>query len=315
MSRVVVPALLSFAATAAAVGRPLSNGVNRTGYLHTVSDAAGLEAIDPRFTVRYEPGQDRLSATSCFMNAVRAMTELALEDFTGRIRPRNYIDLDYPGVVIVPRAAAQEQTVEVRYLLWGVWQGIGWMISQQSFRSLVIGAYWDDVLVCSIWIRRAWGQLSIAGSNGTLGLTARSERMSTRNTTVESTQGLGLMEVRTPSNDQLLKISVTHVGGPLGITEVFIAILAALEYLAHFPSADELIDFRIDPDGEDTAIGVGRHTQAPAVRSVLSYQWGILSVAEIPGYMLRERSFKEVIIEISLDNIPVGEGFLAKVRL
>ena len=313
MLTVISPVLLSLGSTiAAAAVLPQLSAVNQTGVLHNVTNAADLGAIDPRFTTSYEPGNDALSATSCLMGAVNAMMELALENFTERIRARNYIDLSYPEVVIVPTERVRGQGIEARYLLWGIWEGIRWMISHRSFRQLGIRAYWDGLLVCSISIRRAWGQLSGAGSNGTLGLTARSERISIRNAAVEPTQALSITDVKDPVNDQHLTISVTHVGDVLGITEVFIAIYAALEYMAHFPSTDELIGFRISPDDEDTMIGVIQHTRAPAARlPFLDYQWAVMGVAQIPGYELRQRRFTEVIIEITIDGVPLGEGFLA----
>lgn len=316
VSDLVLPILLSVAATIAAAVIPLSNGINQTGFLYNVTNAPRLGSIDPRFTTTYDQGQGRLSATSCLMGAVNAMMELALENFTEPIATRNYVDPDYPEVVVVPIALAQGLRVEARYLLWGVWAGIRWMMSHQSFREVVIGGYWDGIQVCDIWIRGPWGQLSIAGSNGTLGLSARSEEMSVRNATVESTQGLSMMDIRNPLNNQHLTVSVTHLGEALGITEVFRVIFAVLEYMAQFPSTDEVITFQVWPDDEDTSIAILEHAQAPAVRPpFLEYQWAILSVGQIPAYMLRQRRFREVVIEIFVDGVQLGEGFLSKQSL
>ena len=314
MSIVVLGMLFSLAATiAAAVVVPLSNGVTQTGNLYNVTNAPQLGEMDPRFTTDYEQGQERLSATSCLMNAVNAMMELALENFTEPIRTRDYMDPNHPEVVIMPIALARGQMVEARYLLWGTWEGIRWMISHQSFLDLVIGGYWDGVLVCRIWIGGTRRQLSVAGSNGTLGLTAWSEKTSIHNATVESTQGLSMMGVRNPLNDHHVTVFVTEAGETLGITKVFIAIFAALEYMAHFPSNAEVVRFQISPDDEDTTIGILEHTQAPTVRPpFLEYQWVILSVGQIPAYMLQQRRFTEVIIEIAVDGVPLGQGFLSK---
>lgn len=310
---VVLPTILSFTVTIIAVAVvPLSNGSsNQTGFLYNVTNASTLGAIDPRFTTDYRQGQDRLSASSCLMNAVNAMMALALENFTEPVVPRNYMDADYPEVMIVPIALAQGQRIEARYLLWGIWEGIRWMVNHQSFRDLVIGVYWDGLLICNIWIRGARSQLSVTGGNVTLSLTARSERMSIHNSTVESTQGLSMMEVRNPLNDHHVTVAVTQVGETLGITEVFVTIFAALEYLAHFPGTDEVIRFQISPDDEDTTIGVLEHTRAPALGPpFLEYQWVTLSLGQIPAYMLQQRRFTEAVIEIAVDGVPLGEGFL-----
>lgn len=247
------------------------------------------------------------------MNAVNAMMELALENFTEPILPRRYESPGYPEVVIVPVRGTPGYRVEARFLLWGIWEGIKWMISRQIFQDLVIGAYWDGILMCRIWIKRGPGALSVGGNSSTLGVTARSEKISISNATVEATHGVSMIDIGNPLNDQHLTVSVIGVGDALGITEVFVAIFAALEYMAHFPSTDEVVGFQISPDHEDIVIGIIEHTLTPPVRPpFLEYQWVILSIGQIPEYMLQQRRFTEVIIEIAVDGVPLGEGFLSK---
>ena len=307
---IVFTILLEWAARIAAAVVPPSNGIIQTGFLNNITSATKLRDIDPRFTTTYRQGQGRLSATSCLMNAANAMMELALESFTEPIRVRNYMDPWYPEVMIVPMAPGQR--TEARYMLWGVWEGIRWMIRHHSFLDLVIGAYWDGILMCNIWIKDTLRQSNITGSHGTLGLTGRPEDMSTHNATVELTRGLGV-DARYPLNDWNVTVSVTHVGGTLGITEVFIAIFAALEYMAHFPSTDEVARFQVFPEDRDTTIGILEHTRAPVFRPpYLEYQWAILGIGQIPGYMLQQMKFTEIIIEIAVNDVPLGEGFLSK---
>ena len=302
--------LVAATTTIAAAVIPLSSGATQTGFLHNVTKAPILGAIDPRFTTEFEQGQARLSAASCYMNAVNAMMELALENFTEPIRPRNFMDPSYPEVAIVLMSPARGLMVEARYLLWGIWEGITWMISHRSFRDLVIATYWDGIPICRIWIRGTQRQLSTARSNSTLSITTRSGKISLHNATVDSTQGLKMMGARNPSNDQHLIVSVTHIGGVLGIAEVFIPIFAALEYMAHFSGTDEVVSFDISPDDEDTTIGIVEH---PWPRPpLLQYQWAILSLGQIPEYMVRQRRFIEVDFEINVDGVPLGEGFLSK---
>ncbi|KAL9137192.1 MAG: hypothetical protein Q9175_001586 [Cornicularia normoerica] len=274
MSIIALPILLSLGANIAAVVVLLSNGINQTSFLYNSSDAPKLGAIDPRFTTNYQQGQGRLSATSCLMNAVNAMMKLALENITEPIRPQEL------------------------YRSW---------LSRGRDRTYSVGAR------AKIWIIAAYRDLSIAGSNGTLGLTARSEEMSIHNATIESTQSLSVLDVINRLNGQHLTVFVTQVGEMLGITEVFVAIFAALAYMAHFPSTDEVARFQITPDDEDTTFGILEHTRAPGVRPpFLEYQWAILSVGKIPGYMLEQRRFTEVVIEIAVDGVLLGKGFLSK---
>ena len=314
MPAMVFLLLLSLAATiASAAIVPPSNGIHQASIFPNDTSAPRIATVDPRFTTTYEPGQVRLSATSTLMNAVNAMMELALENFTEPIFARDYQSPGYPEVVIVPVRLTPGNRVVARFLLWGIWEGIRWMISHQTFQDLVIGGYWDGILMCRIRIKRGPGALGIARNNSTLGLTAGSEKISIDNATVEATQGVSMVDIRNPLNDQHLTVSVIGVGEALGITEVFIAIFAALEYMAHFPSTDEVVGFQISPDHEDTIIGIVEHTLTPPVRPpFLEYQWVILSIGQIPEYMLQQRRFTEVIIEIAVDGVPLGEGFISK---
>ena len=308
--------LVSWAAitAAAAVVGPSPNEVEPSRLLHNVTGAKpGIGAIDPRFSVTYGQGQTRLSATSSLMSAANAMMELALENFTEPIAVRNYVAPYYPEVVIVPVAPRLGQRVEARFLLWGVWEGIRWMIDHRDFRDLRIGAHWTGILTCTIWIRGALQKLSAASRNDTLSLVARSENISLHNATAVSTQGLRIVDIINPLNDQHLTVSVIQVGVVLRIVEVFIAIFAVLEYMAHFPGTDEVTAFQITPDGEDIMIGIVENTRAPAfIPPYLEYQWAILGMAHIPEYMLRQGIFTEVVVEIAVDGVPLGEGSLFK---
>ena len=309
MSVIISLIQLSLAATSAASVVPLSNGVHLTYSLYNITNAPRLGAIDPRFTTDFQQGRTRLSATSYLMSAANAMMELALENFTEPIRPRNLVDPGFPEFTVIPVAPGLGQRIEARYLLWGVWEGIRWMINHQSFRDLVIGAYWDGVPVCRIWITDSYRELSIVGSNGTLDLTARSEMVSNHNVTEESARSLSIMDVINPLGDQHLTVTVVHVGASLTITDVFITIFAALEYMAHFASTDEVADFRIVRDSTHTTLGILGHEVRPPF---LDYQWVILSVGQIAGYMLHMRRFTDVDIEIAVDGVLLGEGFLSK---
>ena len=310
---IIAPMLISLAAAAAVAGLSF-NEVEPSGLLLNLTGAkARVGAIDPRFSVTYLQSPTRLSATSSLMNAANAMMELALQNFTEPIAVRNYVDIDYPEVMIVPTPPALGQRVEARFLLWGVWEGIRWMVSHRSFRSLSVHAHWNGVLVCTVWFRGAWGKLSATSRNDTLSLGAGSENVSVHDATAVSKQGAREVDVTDPLNTQHVTVSVIQVGAGLGIVEVFIAIFAVLEYMAHFPGTDEVAAFQVSPDGGDITIGIVENTRAPTLMPpYLEYQWAILSMAQIPEYMLQSSRFSEVVFEIAVNGVPVGEGSLFK---
>lgn len=57
------------------------------------------------------------------MNAVNAMTDLALEDFEEPIVPIIYSLISFPEVIIVPEASVQGGGIQTRFLVWGLWKG------------------------------------------------------------------------------------------------------------------------------------------------------------------------------------------------
>ena len=312
---IMTPILISLAAITATAAAVSSNEVEPLlRLLHNVTGAKPrVGAIDPRFSVTYLQGQTRLSATSSFMNAANAMMELALENFTEPIALKNYVDVGYPEVKIVPTAPTVGQRVQARFLLWGVWEGIRWMISHRTFRSLLIHAHWNGILVCTVWFTGALENLSAPSRNDTVSLVARSENIFVHDATAVSTQGLRKADVRDPLDTQHVTVSVIQVGDGLGLVEVFIAIFAVLEYMARFPATDEVAAFQVSPDGGDVTIGIVENTRAPTLMPpYLEYQWAILSMAQIPEYMLQSSRFSEVVFEIAVNGVPVGEGSLFK---
>ena len=82
-----------------------------------------------------------------------------------------------------------------------------------------------------------------------------------------------------------------HCGPRCSTTDVFLHILAVLQYMASLGSTDEVADYRSFLDG------ILGHKVRP---SFLNYQCVILSVGKIAGYMMQLRRFVEVDIEIAV---------------
>ncbi len=315
MLAIILFAFFGLVTTTTAAVVPPSNEIHQPNIPNNVTKLSRLE-IDSRFTTTYKVGQSRLPATSCLMNVLNAMIELATLNFNERVSRQVYRDADYPEVTIAFITVWPRLSVQVRYLLWGVWEGIIWMMNHQTFKDLVIGARWEGTLMSNIWIRNSYEQSSIAESNGTLGLVGQSGEISVSNATIDSTRGLSVDDARNPSNKPHVTVSVTEVGETLGIAEVFGAVFAALEYMAHFPSTDEVVGFQIAPDSGSTTIGILEHPESPAAGPpFLEYQWAILAMGIIPKVFLQQRSFTEVVIEIAVDGVHLGDGFLSKERL
>lgn len=79
--------------------------------------------IDRHFSLQIDYGHSALPGMSILMNAVNAMTDLALEDFEEPIVPIIYSLISFPEVIIVPEASVQGGGIQTRFLVWGLWKG------------------------------------------------------------------------------------------------------------------------------------------------------------------------------------------------
>ena len=60
------------------------------GYATTSPDKNCIDAVDPRFTMKYTFDKPSLSVTPCLMNALGALSKLASQDFAKCIEPTTY---------------------------------------------------------------------------------------------------------------------------------------------------------------------------------------------------------------------------------
>lgn len=91
---------------------------------------------DSRFSMKAMYGESDLPVTPVFMNTVELLARYAEMDYMGRTRQRHGIVLpEYPQVEIAVLPAAPSTSVEVRFVVWGMYDGICDMVEKHMFKE------------------------------------------------------------------------------------------------------------------------------------------------------------------------------------
>ncbi|KAF6220105.1 hypothetical protein HO133_003236 [Letharia lupina] len=337
MVNFLLPLLLSLATSsinAASLTEPSlgpSISMNLTDLYSSVTNTTslgdgGTGGIDPRFTVNYHLGGIPLRPIACLMNAVNAMTKLALQDFDADILPIVARLPSYSDVVIRSGAATLSPgTIPIRFILWGIWSSALLMMTRYDFQTMHLTLNFDGAVVGYLGIEKPDPQNpSLAGSNdGSSGgslerrsnveLPAMSPSKTLANFTMLSNRAsLSLTNTTAPHNAGNLRVFINPVGQSLTNNEFFIPILAGLDYVARFPSTSPVYGFVVRPSLTDAWIefrdyGARPRTEAP----FFEYQWIAKALWELPGSMVPGR-WREAVIVMQVDGVNVGDGWFRK---
>lgn len=328
MVNLVLPLLFGFAifsTNAASLPKPSlgpSISMNPTDLYSSVTNVTSLgddspSGIDPKFGVEYKPRGVQLRPIACLMNVVTAMSYLAVRDFNANIQPVFVRASYYPDVVIKSYATSSSPgTTPLRYILWGIWSYALHVMQTQNFEAMSLTLGFNEVIVGYLTIEKAGPQvLSLGGSDDDSRPETLSERSGTTLSLVSNTTTLSLplLNTTTTPSDNGETILVNHFGPTITFDEFFLPILAGLDYVARFPADSAVASFTVRPTNTDTwiefrASGTRPRTQAP----VFEYQSVIRALASMTRYMAVRGSFSGASIDVQIDGVDVGKGWLRK---
>lgn len=290
-------------------------------------DDSTTGGVDPRFGVDYQLGGVPLRPIACLMNAVNAMTNLALQDFSGNTPPVVARLSSYPDVVIKSRAPTSSPGLTpIRYILWGIWSFALFAMKHDLFQTMLLTLGFNEVTVGYLTIEKPRLQnLNLAGSNDE----SSTERLKKRtdvalpvapssktleNLTIASNSiNLSLTNISTPSNADDLRVFVSPIGQPLTVHETFMPILACLDYVARFASTSPVDAFRVHPADTDAWIEFRGYGSQPRVEPpFFEYQWVTRALGMLPERMALVGGGRESIIAILVDGVRVGDGWIRK---
>ena len=335
MVNLVLQLLLGFAISsinAASLPEPPlgpSISMNLTGVDASVTNATSLgddspSGIDPHFGVDFKTSGIELRPIACLMNVVNLMTILALRDFNSNIGPVVVRMPSYTDVLIRSYATSSSPgTTPLRYILWGVWSYALHVMDMETpkFEATIVTLGFNEQIVGYLTIEKADLQvLSLAGSdNDSRAETLKENTGTTREpanlladlTLVSNTTTPSLYNITTTPSDNREIILINPFGSTITFDELFLPILAGLDYVARFPSNWPVADFTVRPTNTDSwiefrASGTRSRTQAP----VFVYQSIVYALAQLARFMAVRGSFNGASIVIEVDEVRIGEGWL-----
>ena len=285
-----------------------------------VNTTALDSSIDPNFGLKADYGETTLPLTACFMNVVELLAQYAELDWLSKVKGRHGVVLpEYPQVEIAVLPAAPATSVEVRFVVWGIWVGMRDIVQRNSFRVVEFEVFWEEKVVAYIYFTDPIDR-QVTGSNGTLG---PNDALTLLPSPDETTSGiLDVPNSIQNSSDSLNEgtFSWTPIFYPqaktLTVFEVFLTVMAGLKNAAPHQASD-----KIRGPYASSAIDVFAHVQfylghkrrSPRPKPpFFQYIHVIKALRLIPGYMLGKGRFAELFFSIDVSGLTVGEGYLEK---
>ena len=260
----------------------------------------------------YEIGGPKLRTTSCLMNAVAALKELALEDWDRKIIDGTEYKLDsYPEVSIVVTTSKRQRNIKAGFLTWAICLGVQEMIKEKKFEFAQIELSWYGQKLG--WVQvvnhpaRAGLIVEQGQSNETLDMGNKSVTLLSTNRSANITNIVTTDHADDPAEARL-SVTFEPYGDTLGVYDVFVPIMHGLTDLAKIPSTVESAGLMISVDGFKSYLCFVPETPPRTSPPVLQYGWLVRTLARIPTYMVENGRFSPVKILIKVDEVIVGYG-------
>lgn len=279
----------------------------------------GVPKPPESFDLTFEIGGPKLRITSCLMNAVAALKQLALGEWDGKIIDGTEYRLEnYPEVSIVVTTPRRKRNVQARFVEWAICLGVYEMISRRKFEFAQFEMSWEKQVLG--WVQvvnhptRA-GSTTIQGqASGSLNLGNKSATLISLSRTIG--QGsVNITNVVTMDNaddpaEARLNVELEPYGDTLGVYDVFVPIMSGLTDMAKFPSTVPSSALVVGLEGFKGFICVLPAIPLRTSPPFMEYAWLIRALSRIPTYMLNNGRFGEVNIRIVVDQTLVGFGRL-----
>lgn len=267
--------------------------------------------IDARFEVHPIFWGPKLKSIACLINAVNAMTHMALQDIRTPLGEITWEHADHPNnaITLLPANWQKHGQIERRFAVWGLFLAVYTMTFTGNYLCNTFHLLWDGEQVGTLGFSKGIITQSVlpvfnASDQGLLSFddTTRPPLQTQNNTA-------------SPSNSPVLSISLIFLPPVISIQNFFMAVLSALTELAIYRNKDVGIE-HFTPD------------VAPVRASVAFYAWRlnprvrvppitarhiIETLGHMPALMLARSKFSEADIVMRLDKIDAGLGRLRRV--
>ena len=267
------------------------------------------------FDLTFEIGGPKLRITSCLMNAVAALRELALGDWDLKITDGTEFRLDsYPEVSIIITTAKRKRNVQARFVTWAVCLGLFEMIALNRFEFAQIEMSWQRQIIGWVQVVNHPPRTSTI-LDETLGLV--NDTLALPNIKhATGSEPVNITNIVTTDNandaaEARLSVDFAPYGNFLSIYDVFVPIMSGLTDMAMISSDRESSALMIGVNGFKGFVCVLPALPLRTSPPTLTYGWLIRAISRIPTYMLAEGRFGEVTMKLMVDNVAVGYGRLS----
>ena len=273
--------------------------------------------IDPRFGIVGNYAETKIPITPCLMNIVELLASYAELDWQSSVRVRQGVVLpSYPQVefAVIPNAPAT--SVEVRFVIWGIWVGIRDMVSRNNFVEVEFELYWDETVVAHMYFTKPM-DLGPSSSNETLGtdepLTLSPTSNGTASVMLESSNST--TDLSDTLNAERFSWDPTFPphAKTLTIFQVFLTVIAGLKNAAPQPALDKVpgayASAAVNVDASLQIFIHKRNTPRPRP-PYFRYIHVIEALKLVPAWMLAQGRFAELFFVMKVNGVPVGDGYL-----
>lgn len=267
----------------------------------SLSGKGMLEADDPRFAVEVTYDETDLPTTPVFMNVVELLAQYARMDYMGSTRGRHGIVLDsYSQIEIAVLPATPSRSIQVRLVVWAIYEGMIKIVGQNMFRQCDIAFSWEGRLVGNVYITKP-----LDGFSNTSSLT----------------NGLATPMLGNSTN---LGANIGHFdwipiykpnGENIPPKDVFIMVMGTIKLIAVHPM-DQKVEGAFHMGSAFANAHVEVYLQSrrfPRTRPpYFQYSHLLEALRRTPAWMLQNRRFADMYSSISSGTRRVGQMLLAK---
>jgi len=287
---------------AAAPPKPIAPDVRSSNIPITTTTFAD---IDPRFEVQPIFWGPKIQSMACLMNAVNALTNMALQDILAPMGETTYELADHPNsaITLFPENWQQRGQIERRFAVWGLFLAVYAMTTTGNYHCNTFHLLWDDKEVGTLCFSR--GIITSSANDP-----QRQGLLSLDNTSTPL-----LLSTASTSNSPVLSISILFLPTVFPLQNFFMAVLSALTELAFFKNKDVGIEHST-PDVAPVPASVAFYawrTNPKAQVPLITPRHIIETLGHVPALMLARRKFSEADIMMRLDRVDAGLGRLRNV--
>lgn len=288
----------------------LSNPTEATSQLLTLNNATlGSDSPEDRFHTSTSIGPGFLPVNSTLLNALSFLADMSSRDHDEIVPANIWVA---PGAQDV--RITTEDDYQAKYLLWGVYQGLEYMIHNKRFNEALLTLKLDQEIVGRIWIVLASDPLlGLASNHSTQSVTQHRDHSWTA---LNITAGQASLANENRNNTILMgdqiKVGVETIRNAVRLTrfDVFLVCYAALVDISSLNPDSQLNDFYSKSPLDKVFIKIFPWRPSVKIGQVI----GLMEF--IPRAMLNsENGFREVTFYMNVGEHKLLEGSIVKGRL